>query len=163
MPSWLILYATTPVDGLSAAALERELRRADWWTLTEAEGFDAAVAGTLDPRFVETGPDGAFDGVVQYAQGRRPIVLHHWASPEDVAEVRVEALEREPPGEARRYVEGAVEVVGLEMGWSAYDNGGIVVAWEIARLLVRHCNGTAAVQDDDDRWYVLDGWVWRQL
>ena len=80
MPSWLILYATTPVDGLSAAALERELRRADWWTLTEAEGFDEAVAGTLDPRFVETGPDGAFDGVVQYAQGRRPIVLHHWAS-----------------------------------------------------------------------------------
>lgn len=163
MPSWLTLYATTPVDGLSAAALEHELRRADWWTPTEAEGFDAAVAATLDPRFVETGPDGGFDGEVQYAQDRRPIVLHRWASPEDVAEERVEALEREPPDEARRYVEGAVAVVGVEMGWSAYDNGGIVVAWELARLLVRHCNGTAAVRDDDDRWYVLDDGAWRRL
>ena len=41
-----------PVGELSAAALERELRRANRWTLIKAEGLDAAVAGTLDPRFV---------------------------------------------------------------------------------------------------------------
>jgi hypothetical protein len=41
-----------PVGELSAVALERELRRANRWTLIKAGGLDAAVAGTLDPRFV---------------------------------------------------------------------------------------------------------------
>jgi hypothetical protein len=52
MPSWLTLCVAAPVGELSAVALERELRRANRWTLIKAEGLDAAVAGTLDPRFV---------------------------------------------------------------------------------------------------------------
>jgi hypothetical protein len=49
------------------------------------------------------------------------------------------------------------------MDWSAHDDGGALVAWELARLLTRpHADGVV-VRDDDDRWYVLDGWVWREL
>jgi len=151
------------MDGLAATALERRVQQADWWTLAEDWELDEAVADRLDPRFVEAGPDGGFEGVVQYAQDRRPIVLHRWASPERVVEERAEALERELPDEAREYVEGAVEVVGLEMGWSAHEDGGVLVAWEIATLLARHCHHSAVLRDDDDRWYVLNDWTWHRL
>jgi hypothetical protein len=163
MASWLTLYAIRPMDGLSAAALEQQLRQSDWLTLAEGAGLDEQAASALDPRFTRPGPDGAFDGELRYAPDRRPIVLHRWTSAERVAEERDEALEVEPPGGARRFVAGAVEVVGLEMGWSAHENGGAIVAWEVARLLAGHQPGAMAVRDDDDRWYVLDGWAWHRL
>jgi hypothetical protein len=100
---------------------------------------------------------------LRYAPDRRPIVLHRWTSAERVAEEREEALGFEPPDGARRLVAGAVEVVGLEMGWSAHEDGGAIVAWEFARLLARHQAGATVVRDDDDRRYVLDGWAWRRL
>jgi hypothetical protein len=163
MASWLTLYITTPADGLTATALEGRVRQADWWTLAANWGLDEALAETLDPRYLQPGSDGGFDGVVQYAQDRRPIQIHRWAAPERVAEERHEALERELPDAARAYVEGAVEVVGLEMGWSAHETGGVLVAWELATQLARHCHHAAAIRDDDDRWYVPDDWTWRQL
>ena len=99
---------------------------------------------------------------MRYAPDQRPIVLHRWTSAERVAEERDEALEVEPPDGARRFVAGAVEVVGLEMGWSAHEDGGAIVAGEVARLLARHQPGATALRDDD-RWYVLDDWAWRRL
>jgi hypothetical protein len=161
--SWLTLYALTPADGLTAAVLHKELDVLDWDLLVEISEFPEGVADTLCPRYLTPGEAGGFDGELQYAEGRRPIVIHRWRDPERVAEERAEALEeREVPDEARRYVTEAVEVIALEMGWSVYETGGIVVAWEVARLLASYCK--AAVTDDDERWFVLDGhWTWRQL
>lgn len=156
MASWLTVYCKNPCV-LSTREVLGELARADFATLAEAHDLDESVADDATPRFEKEGPL-AGASLLWRGEPQRPIQVHHWTTPERVAEEVAEARERGLPA----YVDlaGTVEIVALEMGISAYEDLGIVLAWEVARVVAQACAGLA--RDDDDRWSYVDaegGWV----
>ncbi len=156
MACWLTVYCKKPCV-LTTRDVQRELDRADLLTLAEAHEIDEAAAENAEPRFEPEGPL-AGASLLWRDVPQRPIQVHHWTEPGRVAEELAEARERDIPD----YVDlaGTVEIVALEMGISAYEDLGIVLAWELARVVAHACDGFA--RDDDDRWSYVDadgGWV----
>lgn len=157
MACWLTVYCKRPCT-LSTRDVQRELDRADLLTLAEVHDVDEALAEDAEPRFEpEDGPLGGADLLWRNVP-QRPIQIHHWTEPARVTEELAEAREGDVP--AYVDLEGTVEIVALEMGISAYEDLGIVLAWEVARVIAHACGGFT--RDDDDRWSYVDadgGWV----
>jgi hypothetical protein len=101
------------------------------------------------------------DYEVHHATEGRPLVLHGWTDAERVREEIEEVLEDEDatPATIRAQVSRAVEVVGIELGFSDFsdfEDMGVVLAYELARYLAQKADGV--IRSDEDRWLrVIDG------
>src|SRR5262245_41267161 len=144
MPAWLTVYCRRPVT-LRRSELLAELRDADFDTLAEVHEIDESL---VDPalaalRLEDTDHD-SIDGasLVYRAPGFRPIQIHCGTSPERVAEEIEEARDAgELPEEVSAALGEVVEVVALELGFGMYEDMGIVIAWEVARIVAHATHG----------------------
>ena len=155
MPAWLTVYVRESVGSLTPKESLSELRRADFDTLAEVHEIDEALVDDLDDHLRITG-EVLGDAEVHYKPPEfRPITLHHWTEPARVEEELEEAKEGGDLPKKIATVLGKVrEVVALELGFGMYKDMGIVLAWEIARIVAR--KGRGVVKDDDGHWSVLD-------
>jgi hypothetical protein len=154
MAAWLTVYCSREPPVWTPEELLAELRRADWWTLSEDHQLpDGAVELALGQLGIEACGEGPFDLELRYAgAGARPLVLHAWTGQARVAEELEEAREiREPPAGVDDALDQCTVVFGIEMGWSQLADMGAVFGWELARLLAQR--GRGVVVDDDHEWF----------
>ena len=99
MAWWFTIYCRKPVGHWTAADIERGIREADYHTLAEAYEIedDDLVDAALDALAVVAVSDKPLDLELRYRKGR-PVVVHLWNEPAQVAEELDEAREnRDPP------------------------------------------------------------------
>ena len=156
MPAWLTVYARRSADPVTPARLLAELRAADLETLAEAHDVAPKLARAAEAALRVDGE--TLDGLeIRYrAPELRPIQVQVWTSPARVAE-EIEELHdggRSLPQEIEAVLEEVMEVVAFELGFGMYDDMGIVIAWEAARIVAHATRGV--VRDDDKRWSLVD-------
>lgn len=156
MPAWLTIYCRAPAT-LRPSEIMSELDDADLSTLAEVHGVDESLAGPTRAALRLENDDEALDGtaIAYRAPGIRPILIHHWTSPPRVAEEIAEPREADDlPSAVESALDEVVEGVGLELGFSMYEDMGIVLAWEVARIIAHASRGF--VRDDEKRWSFVD-------
>jgi hypothetical protein len=160
MAAWLTIYCRRPCT-LGAVDLAAELDAADLLALAEAHQIDEAFAVEARPRFEPADvPLGGAE--LFWKEGtHRPLVMHRWSggrAREELAEARA----RHVPPELEPLLDDVVEVIGIEMASSSLSDLGVVLAWEIARIIGHASVGFA--RDDEDQWSILnDAGGWEHL
>jgi hypothetical protein len=167
MPAWVTVYCAQRVAHLSPDDIlaglrgrdEAALAGVDYWSLAEDYEIDPDLVDSAlaQLRVVRVG-SAPLDYEVHHATEGRPLVLHGWTDAERVREEIEEALEDEDatPAIIRAQVSRAVEIVGIELGFSNFEDMGVVLAYELARYLAQKADGV--IRSDEDRWLrVIDG------
>lgn len=157
MPAWLTIYCRRR-STITRSELLAELRDADWDTLAEVHEIDESLVSPALAAFrLEDADHDALDGagLAYRAAGFRPIRIHVWSSPERVAEEIEQARDAgELPEAVSAALGDVIEVIALELGFGMYEDMGIAIAWEVARILAHDARGF--VRDDDKRWSLVD-------
>ncbi|MEZ4403953.1 MAG: hypothetical protein R3B06_28270 [Kofleriaceae bacterium] len=170
MAYWLTVYCRRSVRGIDAAALAAGLRGLDpaapagedYQTL--AERFDVDEAEVAPALAALTVVASAVGWEVRYRAdpAARPLTIHVWSAPAQVAEELDEARDcRNPPPLAEQLLGAVVEIVALELGWSMLEDMGVVLADEAARFLAQRGDGVVA--DDEARWRLVVDGAWHAL
>lgn len=159
MPAWVSVYCSQALGDMpSADALGGDIRNNDFWTLAEDYEVDEALVDSALANFrIETDASG-FN--LHYGNdGDRPVTVHYWIKPDRVAEEAQEVVEQLDSNNAaadriKKHLQAAQAVVGIEMGFSQFQDMGIVFAYEVARWFGRNRGGL--IKDDDDNWSFID-------
>ncbi len=162
MPAWITVYCRERLDSLGADELLRGIRGGDpealagvdYWTLAEDYGVDEDQVDRALAQLAVV-EDGS-DWEIRYSEaGERSVVVHRWFSTERVAEEIEEVLERLEPSDEDivEHLRASREVVGIELGFSQFEDMGVVIAYEVARYLMQKLDGL--ILNDEDRWLVV--------
>jgi hypothetical protein len=169
MSTWLTVYCARPVAPRAADELSDFLRAADLHTAAEALGLDdeSVVDAALELlRVIDATGDGRVDGAASNAPRLRvhyadnpasDVLIHVWSDAPGVQTERDEALEELDEAHAaadrvRSHLSRTVDVVGIELPWSAGDMG-FLFAVQSAEYFARAADGL--LRDQDDAWWAL--------
>jgi hypothetical protein len=155
MAAWITVYALQPAE-LSPADVLAALHATDLHTLAEAFDLDEPVVDAAVAALRMNAGAGLDGACLHYrAPELRPIQFHRWCEPDRVAEELSEVRDGgELDPEVDAGLAGVVEVVALELGWPMLEDMGVVIAWEVARVLAHATGGL--VKDHDDYWWRVD-------
>ena len=163
MPAWVSVYSRRRLNGITPDQVLGALNQADLWTLAEDYDVDDDLVDAALPhlRVERVGPDHLR---VHYREpSQRQVEVRRWTASDRVAE-EIEELQL-PSGNRGERIRGAlaatVEVVGIEFGWSQTTDMGVVLAYEVARLLA--AEGEGLIKGDDEAWSVIDEGAFRHL
>jgi hypothetical protein len=93
----------------------------------------------------------------------RPILVHVWAEPEDIADetrdhsAGLDRIAGVGADRIRARLAAVAEVVALELGWGQTEDMGSVFASLVAEMIA--AAGDGVVRDHLDQWWGLEGRV----
>src|SRR4051794_34300969 len=130
MAAWITVYCARPVGHVGASDLAAALQGVDLHTVAEGFGIDdeSVVDDALAQLTIEPckGSDGIRFQTAYAGADKRRLLIHIWDDPARVHTEREEALEDVDDAGVRTAVRQAVEVVGIELGWSQLKDMGVV-------------------------------------
>lgn len=160
MAYWVTIFCKKSLPQIDTTELLSKITTADFTTLAEGNEMDEDLVDKqietlrFEPSF---SPD-FFMSDIHYGEedSRRPLILHHWSEPEDIAEVleeKEEWLDKQTPETAtaiKEHFQEVVEIIAIELGFGQLEDAGILIADEIARYLA--VVGDGIIEDGDNYW-----------
>jgi len=155
VPLWNTVFCAEPIEGLTADEIlagitDRDARwpaGVDYLTLAEWYDVDLDRVGSAC-RALSVGQT-EFGFRVSFGT-ERPVDVHTWSSTDFVREHLSEVLPYATSTGLRRRLAKTTTIYGVEFGFTALQNMGVVFAYEVARYLGNR--GAGLIRTDEERW-----------